>query len=193
MPMAEQGKGAAGIVAGMLQEASAHIPSEAEQLDMLVASQRPGSERLHVTSPSGKRQRFDGAGLAAEVERTAKAGRPPGAQNLSTRELRAWVVRLLGGTPQERLARWCMLEPEELARKLGCSVVEAFDRQIAILKELQPYFMARMAPVDDQGKAVPLINVQLGSSQLGGAGGKPWDEAFFTLDGEAVEPEGDAP
>lgn len=170
--------GTAGAVAGLLAQAQDAMPSEGEQLDMLATTQRPASQRLHVTSPSGKKDFFHEGRLAQEVERSAKAGRPKGAQNLATRELKDWIVRLLGGTPQERMARWAMLEPEELARRLNCTVAAAFDRQQAILRELAPYFMARMQPVDDQGRTVPLVALSIGG-QVGQANGaQPWSEWF---------------
>lgn len=156
--------GAAGAVAALLDDVRADLPAEAEQLDLLAASQRPVGELI----------RWDDARVAAEAERTRKAGRPKGAQNLATRELKQWIVQLLGGTPQERLARWAAMEPEELARRLGCTVQEAWKEQRRIEIELMPYFMARMQPVDDQGRPVPLVALSIGG-QVGQANGaEPW-------------------
>lgn len=169
--------GTAGAVAGLLVQAQNALPSEAEQLDLLATSQRPSAERLSWND--GK--------LAAEVERTGKAGRPKGAQNLATRELKTWIVHLLGGTPQEAMARWAMLEPEELAKRLGCTVAEAFDRQQKIRMELAPYFMARMQPVDDQGRPVPFVALAIGG-QVGNAnGGAPWATWFNGQTPETIE------
>lgn len=174
--MAEQ-HGAAGAVAELARSINEQAEPAAEQLDLLAVSQRPAAELL----------RFDQGKLAAEAERTAKAGRPKGAQNLATRELKDWIVRLLGGTPQERMARWAMLEPEELAKRLSCSVSDAFDRQQAILKELAPYFMARMQPVDDQGRPVPFVALAIGG-QVGNAnGGAPWATWFNGQTPETIE------
>lgn len=178
--MADPNTGTAGAVAGLLADAKAALPAQAEQLDLLADGQRPAGHSL----------RWDGPALAAEIERTAKAkaGRPKGAQNLATKELKAWIVQLLGGTPQERLARWTMLEPEELAKRLGCTVQEAFDKQAKILTDLSPYFMARMVPVDDQGRPLPFIGIAIAGQMMGGGDGRaPWERAFQTVDGEAVE------
>ncbi len=173
-----EANGTAGAVAGLLAEARAALPPEGEQLDLLAASQRPSGDRLS----------WDAGKVAGEVERTAKAGRPKGAQNLATRDLKSWIVRLLGGTPQEQMARWAMLEPEEMARRLGCTVAEAWDRQQAIRRELAPYFMARMQPVDDQGRPVPLVALSIGG-QVGASDGRaPW-EVWFARDAVDVTPE----
>lgn len=168
--------GATGAVAAALSEAKAGMPAPAEQLDLLAATQRPSGDRLS----------WDAGAVAAEVKRTGKAGRPAGAQNLSTRELKAWIVQLLGGTPQERMARWVMLEPEELGKRLGCSVADAFDRQVAILKELSPYLMAKMQPVDETGKAVPFIQLVTGGQVQGANGAVPWAR-FLELPAEPVD------
>lgn len=176
--------GTAGAVAGLLAQAQDALPAEAEQLDLLAASQRPSAERLSWNEEK----------LAAEVARTGKGGRPKGAQNLATRELKQWIVHLLGGTPQEQMARWAMLQPEELAKRLGCTVAEAFDRQQKIRMELAPYFMARMQPVDDQGRPVPFVALAIGG-QVGNAnGGAPWAAWFNgqtpeTIEGTAEEAE----
>ncbi len=160
--------GSAGAVADLLDEVKASLPAPAEQLDLLAASQRPVGELI----------RWDDAKVAAEAERTRKAGRPKGAKNLATRELKQWIVQLLGGTPQERLARWAAMEPEELARRLGCSVHEAWKEQRRIEVELMPYFMARMQPVDDQGRPVPLVALSVGGQVGQASGAEPWAEWF---------------
>jgi hypothetical protein len=179
--------GVAGAVAEAVREAQATLPAPAEQLDLLAASQRPGSERIHVRSPSGQRTFVSEERLASEIARTGKAGRPRGAQNLSTRELKDWIVRLLGGTPQERLARWAMLEPEELARRLGCTVTEAFDRQVKILEGLSPYLMAKMVPVDEDGNAVPFIQLVTGGQVQGADGQLPWARFLPKLKAETID------
>ncbi|CAM5767144.1 hypothetical protein [Bosea minatitlanensis] len=160
--------GSAGVVAEVARELRGEVPSEAEQLDLLVSENRPAGDLI----------RWDKAKVAAEAERTRKAGRPNGAQNLATRELKRWLVQLLGRTPQEWRVRWLMIQPEELARRLGCSVAEAWDRQDRIAQSLQGYFMANMQPVDDQGRAVPLVALSIGG-QVGQANGaQPWSEWF---------------
>lgn len=169
--------GTAGAIAELARSVNDQAEPPAEQLDLLAASQRPAAERLS----------WDGEKLAAEVARTGKAGRPKGAQNLATRELKQWIVHLLGGTPQEAMARWAMLQPEELAKRLGCTVAEAFDRQQKIRMELAPYFMARMQPVDDQGRPVPFVALAIGN-QVGNANGAaPWAGWFNGQTPEMVD------
>ena len=85
------------------------------------------------------------------------------------------------------MARWLMLEPEEMAKRLGCKVVEAFDRQQAILKELAPYFMARMQPVDDQGRPVPFVALAIGGHVGNANGGAPWATWFNGQTPETIE------
>ena len=112
--------------------------------------------------------------MAAEAERTRKAGRPKGAQNLVTQDLKRWLVHLLGRTPQEWRIRWLMVQPEQLAKRFGMTAKEALEFQDRIAKELQPYFMAAMQPVDDQGKPVPLVALSIGGQVGQAGGGAPW-------------------
>lgn len=141
--------------------------------------------------------RLDGAALTAEGERQRKAGRPPGAQNKSTIELRKWLLAN-GIVPQQWQMRWLLLEPEEMARRLQITLSEAWDRQAALARELAPYLMSRMAPSDDKGNAVPMLAFNINGT---GAPGEraPWEieaqlmEAAgtgLTIDGGAAE--GDA-
>ncbi len=65
--------------------------------------------------------------LPAVIEKTGKAGRPPGAVNVATKE---WQEYLLANftSPLIGEARTMMMTPMELARALGCTLLEAFDR-----------------------------------------------------------------
>lgn len=113
------------------------------------------------------------AAIEAEGERRRKAGRPPGAQNRSTVELRKFI--LAGGVlPQKWMMDWLLMEPEQLAARLGCTLVEAFDRLVALADKLAPYTMARMAPSDDKGNAVPFFEFHLGNSAGDQAKIAPW-------------------
>lgn len=118
-------------------------------------------------------QRLEGQALADEQERRRKAGRPPGSQNKATKQLREWLLR--GGVlPQKWMMDFLLVEPEQLAQRLKCTVLEAFDRQVSLADKLAVYMMPRMAPTDDAGKAVPVFEFHLGSS--GGAGDvPPWE------------------
>lgn len=114
----------------------------------------------------------DPKGEIEEARRTGlKGGRPKGAQNLMTRELREYLARRMGGTPQEHLAKWFLLGPAGLAKALHCDLLEAFDRWNRLGVELGRYFMAPMAAADDQGKVAPTFLVTIG----GGSGAQAAD------------------
>ena len=118
--------------------------------------------------------RIEGAALEAEGERRRKGGRPPGAQNKSTRQLREWLLR--GGVlPQKWMMDFLLMEPEQLAARLKCTVLEAFDRQVAIADKLGRYVMAPMAPSDDKGNTVPIFEFHLGATAGAGADVPPWE------------------
>jgi len=147
-----------------------------EQLDML-----PEVVRIN---------RGDQAAVIANGEVERRRGRPPGAVNVQSRQLRAMIEGTCGN-PLLQMARWAALTPEEIAHRLGITTVEAFDRLILLLRELAPYTAAKLAPVDDAGRAVPNIAVMIGgqgiNTDAGGAAVPPWMRAFQTVDGEAVE------
>src|SRR6266404_2155035 len=82
-----------------------------------------------------------------------RRGRPPGAQNKSTREMLEFV-RKLCGDPLERRFRYAMHTPETLAIELGCSKLEAFDRLEKLWADLSTFFYAKQAQVDGQGNTV---------------------------------------
>jgi len=107
---------------------------------------------------------LDPSGEIAQMQaRSAKGGRPKGAQNLATRELREYLLGKMGGkTPQEQLAQWASLGPEGLARALHCTTLEAFDRWRGLLEYLGRFYMAPMVPVDQDGKPAPAIVVSIG-------------------------------
>jgi hypothetical protein len=58
-----------------------------------------------------------------------RAGRPPGARNLATRDAIAFIRRVFGDPLVER-ARWLRHTPETLAAELQCSKLEALARKI---------------------------------------------------------------
>lgn len=102
---------------------------------------------------------------AAEDEARRRRGRPPGAQNVSTVQWRKYLFGPGRAMPQKFLGDWLLVSPEELAQRLGCTVLEAFDRQRAIAAELAPYAMAKAAPVDENGKPVPFLQFNFGSEE----------------------------
>jgi hypothetical protein len=163
-----QNEGISGSVRAAVGELAEHAERAAgppaEQLDLL--AEMPAS-------------RFDGAPTAATgTHRTLgevlKArGRPRGAQNIATREVRE-LIRHLFGDPLLEMARWTLHTPETLARELGCTLVEAFDRLQRVREALAPYFYARLAPTDSEGRpVVPQFAMMIGD-RLIGADRAPW-------------------
>lgn len=85
--------------------------------------------------------------------RADRRGRPPGAQNKTTREMLEFV-RKVCGDPMERRFRYAMHTPETLSIVLGCTKLEAFDRLDRMWSELSKYFYAQLAQQDGAGNAV---------------------------------------
>jgi len=85
--------------------------------------------------------------------RRDRAGRPPGARNIATRQMLDYLRKTMGDPLLERF-RWAMHTPESLAIALGCTKLEAFDRLDKIRADLARFFYAQMAQVDGQGNAV---------------------------------------
>lgn len=150
-------------------------------------------EQLDFLQPVATRiNRADAEAIAANAVEERRRGRPKGAENLSSRQLREMIVRA-GGHPLIHLARWATMTPEEMAVRLGCSAVEAFDRQVAIWDKLAPYVAAKLAPTDEKGNAVPGLMIAIGgegiNSGLAVSAGRepPWMAAFRTAEGELIE------
>jgi len=111
------------------------------------------------------------------IERLPRGpGRPKGATNKLSKDVKTLIYRLLGD-PLLAQADWARHTPESLARVLGCSKLEAFDRLMQIHRELAPFLHARMAPVDGDGNAVvPTFTMSIGSDSkvTVAAGAPPW-------------------
>ena len=119
--------------------------------------EQPALFDLPCADPTGE--------IAQAQARSAKGGRPKGAQNLATRELREFLLARMGGqTPQEQVARWVSLGPEGLAKALSLPKGEAFDRWLRMQEWLGRFFMAPLAPSDADGKPAPAILVSIGGS-----------------------------
>ncbi|MCA3648257.1 MAG: hypothetical protein IOB85_15180 [Methylobacterium sp.] len=153
----------------------------------------PAAEQLDFLAPVAERiNRADADAIAANAAEERKRGRPKGAENLSSRQLREMIVRA-GGHPLIHLARWATMTPEELATRLGCSVADAFDRQVAIWDKLAPYVAAKLAPTDEKGNAVPGLVISIGDQAINAglgvsAGGSPpWLAAYRDADGRVIE------
>jgi len=108
----------------------------------------------------------DPTGAVQAARDKGRGGRPKGAQNLSTRQLREYLLaRMEGRTPQERLAQWAVLGPIGLKKALGIEDGgEAFSLYLKLETELGRYFMAPMTPVDGEGNPTPVFNVVIGGN-----------------------------
>lgn len=161
--------GFGGIAREVLAEAGdrsrAATGDQAEQLELVPAPTRFGGERAE------RIQR-----ISVDARRARGAGRPKGAQNLATRQVREYI-RAVFGDPMEESARWLLHTPETLASELGCTLVEAFDRLETIRRDLRPYFYAKLAPTDQEGRpVVPVFALQIGDRIIGMGDRPPWLE-----------------
>lgn len=114
------------------------------------AAETPDLFGLPVDDPSGEIEKARATGL--------KGGRPKGAQNVATRELREYLLAR-GMLPQQAIMQWFMLGPVGLANALKCDLADAFDRWERMGDRLGRYFMAPMTPVDGEGKPAPSFAV----------------------------------
>lgn len=122
---------------------------------------------------------------AANGARERKAGRPPGSTNLATRELRK-AMHAVGLDSVWTMARWALLTPEELAARLGCTRLEAFDRLRALWAEIAPYQHARLAPTDGAGNVAPMMVMAIGGTIADPAQHRPpWEHDRLGLAREA--------
>ncbi len=176
--------GSRGVVAEAVNEAAQIVAARAtpEVQDDLFVPAIP-DKRLRQHTVKGLLVTTGGlsdAEIAAEGQRQRKAGRPAGSQNRSTRELREFLLKT-GIVPQQWQMRWLLVEPEDLAKRLGITVAEAFSHQARIAADLAPYMMARMAPTDDKGNAVPFMALLSGQtvimpgSTVPANAPKPWE------------------
>lgn len=173
--MGDKNHGQSGTLSLIADGVSGNRAEEREaQLDMLADELRPASVRLSTDKA-----------INAEAERVRRVGRPRGSLNRSTREVRDFILRILEGLPpQARMARWLALEPEELARRWGCKVVEAVEWQRRASEGLYPYMMPKMVPVDEEGKAVPMVLVNVGNAGINGGNSSqpPWMASLEPID-----------
>lgn len=162
MGLAVSAPGAKGAVGSALAEAiDAARAADAEQLDLIgmpdaiVGADRAAS--LRVSAAAGRR------------------GRPPGAANLATRELKDFIRKVFNYDPLLEGVRWLQHSPESLAAALGCTRLEAFDRLEGIRRSLAPFFHAAQAPVDEKGNAVPFFQMTIGGAPSSAPGAQaPW-------------------
>lgn len=148
--MAKQGK--KGAIAGVIAEAAAADataiePRETVQLDLIPTRFDPGDSRHEKLVEAIKRD---------------KRGRPPGAENITTRQMKAFVLKVFGDPLLKRF-RWLEHTPETMAAELGCTKLEAWDRLDRLAAELSRLFYGTMAPVDGDGNAVvPRLTMTFG-------------------------------
>lgn len=177
--------GIKGVMAEAVSEASQQLAAQASpapSMDDLFNIPAAPDQPQHVSFD--KQGNVTSGGLtpqqvSEEAERQRKAGRPKGAVNRSTRELKEFILKT-GTVPQLWMVRWLNLEPEQLAQRLRCSIEKAFDFQLTIARELGEYIIPKMARTDGQGNAVPLmglfVNGQIMDPQspLPAGALKPW-------------------
>lgn len=138
-------------------------PARAGLAPVVGAAMAEASKALAASEPV-QESLFEPAGRmmsAEEAREERKAGRPKGATNKASGDLRRFLQRQ-GVDPHMIMAEYLALSPEELAARLGCSRADAFDRQIKMAESLMPYVRAKLAPVDDTGRAVPVMVFQMG-------------------------------
>lgn len=143
-----------------------------------LAAAAPGEQLDLLAEAPPSRFAADGAELGTrrtlnQVLQARGHGRPKGAQNLATRDMREFIRRVFGD-PMLETGRWALHTPETLAKELGCSLLEAFDRLQGLRECLLPYFYAKLAPVDNDGRAVvPQFAMVIGG-QIMGQERPPW-------------------
>lgn len=168
---AELGKAAAlgdAMVAASAELAGAKAVADGEQMPLFDIPTRFSGVRVDPADDRGARVE-----RAAEMHRK---GRPPGAVNKSTADLRKWLLAR-GVNPLQQMMRWSMHTPESLAAEFGCTQLEAFRELRGMWGELAGYFAAKVVPVDDQGNAVPFFQMLIGgaaASAPGQTARPPW-------------------
>jgi hypothetical protein len=117
MPRGGPVEGVAAVLAATFDPAEAPVPA-GEQLALLPGGQAEEARAELVEQPS--------------------RGRPKGSKNRRTEEWARYVTSRYG-SPLEALARVMHGGPAELARELGVSQVEGFDRWLRVAEALLPY------------------------------------------------------
>ncbi|WP_407155187.1 hypothetical protein [Bradyrhizobium sp. STM 3557] len=158
------GKGAVGRE--IAAAAAAAAENDAAQLDMLMPPTR--SNLL-----PGEAQRIE-----ASIRKN-RAGRPPGARNIATRQMVEFLRKTMGDPLMQRW-RYAMFTPEALSIELGCTKLEALTFLDKLWADLSRYCYAQLAQVDGAGNAVaPRFTMVIGGQnapQVGpnGQAQAPW-------------------
>lgn len=158
-------------IAGVAGAAVAAIAAAAREAD-------PQLDLLAMLPPTRSPPGVAVDAIRAEVLENARGrrmGRPPGAQNLATREAKEFFVRVFGD-PLLESGRWLLHTPSTLAKELGCTILEAFDRQQRIRDALMPFLHTKLAPTGEDGRAVPVFQLVMGgvAGELEEDGLAPW-------------------
>ena len=146
--------GVASVVSGVLRDAPAAEISGAggDQLDLL--------GNADAATPVGD-----------FVRKRSGAGRPAGAQNRVTKDIRRLLLSQFKH-PLVALAEIYSAPTTELAAHLGCKPEAALGVQVRAAAEVAPYLTAKQAAVDDKGAAVmPTLVLNFGASAGAPAGG----------------------
>lgn len=148
---------------GTLRAAAGAIGDELDQ-----ARDREAAKQLSMLAPTrfvGKRAAEKQRKIANEVLRARGAGRPKGAKNIATRQIIEFL-RAHGYDPVVQRWRWLLHTPETLASELGCTKLEAFDRLDKIHGDLRRLFYPDAVALDDQGKPVPQLVMNIGTQNV---------------------------
>jgi hypothetical protein len=149
----------------------------------------PADQQLELMPPTRTNLTESERARVEAAVRTNKAGRPPGATNLATRQVLDFVRKTIGD-PMIESARYLMHTPESLAIELGCTKGEAFDRLERIRADLRPYFYAKQAPVDADGKPAPWLTLSIGADHARHEGlAKPDQPPWTYLDAAPQQPQ----
>lgn len=157
-------------------------PAAVDAIAEAVAERRePAAEQLELLPPSRFAEGDERHARMVEAVRRHRAGRPPGARNIATRDAIEFIRRVFGD-PLIESARVAMHTAETLAAELGCTKLEAHDRLEEIRKDLRRYMYAPRAPEDGEGNALPPTLVVVASGEKAGVtvDGKPlapWEQA----------------
>ena len=86
--------------------------------------------------------RIEGAALEAEGERRRKGGRPPGAQNKSTRQLREWLLRggVLMASLMSAVPAWAGMDPLPVLAQVRREAGEGEDDDAAEIDPIEHLF-----------------------------------------------------
>lgn len=112
-----------------------------EQIELITAEAEEveAEERERAAGGLGLRPELrPDDGEEGEARPKGKGGRPPGARNKSTSATRAYILGTIGD-PLTMLARRGLEDPVDLAARLGCKPIEAFNAQNTALAKCLPF------------------------------------------------------